>query len=280
MLLDRGTDLEEASADGWRPVIWAVRQDRPDILRALLAAGADPNAPVTGRNGWTPLMHAIHTRQSAESPTARLGAIQTLLDAGADPNERSRKGGTPLIMAAGYGATDMVELLLDAGADPRLQTPDGGTALTAAVGGTGDLDRFTLGQCQTDTVEAILARAPDLRLVTGCGTGWHSDWRAGAGAPTWCAWLASGPCDADGLAPPSHRLPGTCGVSAGRMAGLAATPDFHHALRDIIATPTRRSAAPESVWLPAARGTAHSHLAMRRRPSSGGRRRRVARTAR
>ena len=164
MLLDRGTDLEEAGADGWRAVIWAVRQDQPDILRALLAAGADPNAPVTGRNGWTPLMHAIHTRQSAESATTRLGAIQALLDAGADPNARSRKGGTPLIMAAGYGATDMVELLLDAGANPRLQTPDGGTALTAAVGGTADLDRFTLGQCQTDTVEAILARVPDLRL--------------------------------------------------------------------------------------------------------------------
>ena len=114
MLLDRGTDLEEAGADGWRAVIWAVRQDQPDILRALLAAGADPNAPVTGRNGWTPLMHAIHTRQSAESATTRLGAIQALLDAGADPNARSRKGGTPLIMAAGYGATDMVELLLDA----------------------------------------------------------------------------------------------------------------------------------------------------------------------
>ena len=108
MLLDRGTDLEEAGGDGWRAVIWAVRQDHPDILRELLAAGADPNAPATRRNGWTPLMHAIHTRQSAEGPTARLGAIQTLLDGGADPNGRSRKGSTPLIMAAGYGATDMV----------------------------------------------------------------------------------------------------------------------------------------------------------------------------
>ena len=164
MLLDRGTDLEEAGGDGWRAVIWAVRQDHPDILRELLAAGADPNAPATRRNGWTPLMHAIHTRQSAEGPTARLGAIQTLLDGGADPNGRSRKGSTPLIMAAGYGATDMVALLLEAGADPRLQTPGGETALRAAVTGANDIDHFTLGQCQTDTVEVMLAQAPDLRL--------------------------------------------------------------------------------------------------------------------
>ena len=163
-LLDRGTDLEEAGANAWRPVIWAARHDRLDTLRMLLTAGADPNTPATGGNGWTPLMHAIHTRQSAHSPAARLGAIEALLEAGADPNGRSRKGATPLIMAAGYGATDMVELLLAAGANPRLQTPNGGTALSAAVGGTGDLDHFTLGQCQTDTVKAILARAPDLRL--------------------------------------------------------------------------------------------------------------------
>ena len=163
LLLDRDTNLAEAGADGLHALIWAVRHDQPDILRALLAAGADAHTPA-GRNGWTPLMHAIHTRQSASTPDERLGVIRILLDAGANPNAPSRGDTTPLIMAAGYGATDMVDLLLEAGADPRLRTPDGATALRAAVTGANDLDHFTLGQCQTDTVEAILARAPDMRL--------------------------------------------------------------------------------------------------------------------
>lgn len=163
-LLHDGADPDEAGTDGWSALVWAVRQYHPDVLRAMLDAGADPNRQDTRQNGWTPLIHAIHTQQSISPPATRLGAIRTLLEAGADPNGPGRGGATPLIMAAAYGATDMVELLLEAGADPRLETRDGDTALRAAVTGSTDLDYFTLRQCQTDTVEVILARAPEMRL--------------------------------------------------------------------------------------------------------------------
>jgi ankyrin repeat protein len=70
----------------------------------------------------------------------------------------------PLIMAAGYGYGDIVRLLLAKGADPYAETPDGDNALAAAVGGVPDIDKFTVGKCQTDTVSALLQEAPDLKL--------------------------------------------------------------------------------------------------------------------
>jgi len=74
------------------------------------------------------------------------------------------KGITALIMAAGYGYADFVQLLLDKGADARAETSDGDSALAAAVSGVPDIDKFTLGKCQTATVAALLNKAPDLTL--------------------------------------------------------------------------------------------------------------------
>jgi hypothetical protein len=124
-------------------------------IRARLQAGADPNQP-GGVNDWTPLMHAIHKGQRQ--------SVAALLAGGADPNARTPKGGTALMMAAGYGDDETVRLLLAAGADPHVAAADGSTALTHAVGGTSDIDNFTLTKCQTATVQELLKKAPDLRL--------------------------------------------------------------------------------------------------------------------
>ena len=137
------------------PLIAAAREGRTADIAPLVRAGADANRPA-GSNGWTPLMHAIHKNRKA--------SVSALLDAGADVNRRSASGLTALIMAAGYGQEDIVRLLLARGADPKAETGDGVTALTAAVGGAFDIDRFTIGACQTATVRALLEKAPGLRL--------------------------------------------------------------------------------------------------------------------
>jgi uncharacterized protein len=137
------------------PIIGAARSGDARSIHALVAAGADPNQ-TWGVNGWTPLMHAIHKNQK--------GSVEALLAAGADVNARVGKGITALVMAAGYGYTDIVQLLLDHGADPYAETSDGDSALAAAVSGVPDIDKFTVGKCQTATVEALLKKAPDLRL--------------------------------------------------------------------------------------------------------------------
>jgi hypothetical protein len=141
-------------------IIGAARDGDLPRLQQLLEAGADPNERA-GVNSWTPLMHAIHKNQP--------GSVQLLLSHGARVNERGGGGSTPLIMAAGYGYSDIVTALLKAGADPNLRAANGDDALSAAVGGVSDIDRFTVGHCQTDTVRVLLAAAPDLRLTSDSG---------------------------------------------------------------------------------------------------------------
>ena len=95
-------------------------------VRELLAAGADPNAtmpvPVdaalaelfrptilnyflSGERGLTPLMVA--------ATLGHLGIAETLLQAGADPEARTKRHGTNALWLAGYkGHTDVTKLLL------------------------------------------------------------------------------------------------------------------------------------------------------------------------
>jgi hypothetical protein len=136
------------------PLIAAARSGDVAGIKQAVARGANVNAPAGG-NDWTPLLHAIHKNQIA--------SVAALLDAGADPNKRTPKSMTPLMMAAGYGYTDIVQLLLRRGADPKLYDLDGATALDYAVTGMTDIDRFTFFSCQDDTVRALLAGAPQLK---------------------------------------------------------------------------------------------------------------------
>ncbi len=135
------------------PLLAAARSGDVARVTLLVKQGADPNRP-DGVNEWTPLMHAIHKHQ--------LGTMAALLDAGADPNRATSRGHTPLMMAAGYGYTDMVRVLLARGANPRAVNWEGATALDLALEGFNDIDRFTIFSCQDDTVRALRAADPAL----------------------------------------------------------------------------------------------------------------------
>lgn len=132
------------------PLAGAARNGDVNSVRQLLAHGADPNAP-TGGNGWPPLMHAIHKHQ--------LATAAALLDGGADVNRAAPNGDTPLMMAAGYGYVDFVRLLLSRGADPNRRNAGGEIALDYALVGMNDIDRFTLFECQNETVALLHAGA-------------------------------------------------------------------------------------------------------------------------
>ncbi|MBZ5611773.1 MAG: ankyrin repeat domain-containing protein [Acidobacteriia bacterium] len=136
-------------------LVSAAREGRTDLIAQLVKQGANPNLR-SGVNGWTPLEHAIHKNQK--------GSVIGLLDSGADVNARDHDGSTALMMAAGYGYADIVQVLLDRGADPHFESNDGSNALTLAVLGVPDMDRFTMGHCQVSTVRALLDKTPDLRF--------------------------------------------------------------------------------------------------------------------
>ena len=134
-LIEVGADVN-ASQNGYTPLHWAVgrwesamTKDYPvhvtewneiaalsgvpvgktELIKSLLAHGADPNARTT-------------------KPPPRFGiAIHLSFDT-------SVVGATPFIIAALSGDADVMRLLLAAGADPMVKTRDGTTALMAAAG--------------------------------------------------------------------------------------------------------------------------------------------------
>jgi len=136
----------------------AARAGDVATVRRLATQGADPNA-IAGQNGWTPLLHAIHKHQNA--------SVAALIDAGADINRGDEKGVTPLMMAAGYGYDDTVQLLLKRGADPTIKRSNGETALDWAMSGMTDIDRWTFFDCQDSTARLLHNAAPSVQPLAG-----------------------------------------------------------------------------------------------------------------
>ena len=159
-LLDHGQKADE-SGGSWTPLIWASRTGSVDAIKVLLDAGADVNLAGPTGDDWdaTPLQHAILARQPA--------AVRLLLDRGARLSQAD--GATslsPLFLAAGDPDPTILKLLLDHGADPAAEDEKGGTALTHAVsaGTFHGPDRPMFGGCRVETVRALMAHDPNLRL--------------------------------------------------------------------------------------------------------------------
>ena len=151
----------DADSDAWTALIWAARSGSIDAINLLLDAGADVNRPGPTGDTWdaTPLQHAILVRQPA--------AVQVLLDRGADLSRNTASRSlAPLFLAAGDTNPTIVNLLLAHGADPAVEDEHGATPLSRAVsaGTLNGPDRPMFGGCRVDTVRALIAHDPRLRL--------------------------------------------------------------------------------------------------------------------
>ena len=82
-----------------------------------------PNALMAGRR-------TVASESSASFNNA--GAAELLIKRGADVNLADVDGVTPLMEAAGTGATEIVRMLLEHGADANLKDADGRTAADIA----------------------------------------------------------------------------------------------------------------------------------------------------
>jgi hypothetical protein len=104
-------------------LVYAIYHSPLTFIRTLLEIGADPKAPVN--DGFPPLIAALGCTRDAPGANRRDDVdevIRLLLAFGGDPNQRGINDYTALHMAVAEGNAMAVQLLLEAGADPDLRT--------------------------------------------------------------------------------------------------------------------------------------------------------------
>jgi ankyrin repeat protein len=147
LLLAAGADVNAAKTGVRTPLMEAARTRQVAMVKELLGAGARVDA--TDYEGRTPLWWAVRSvamRSWGEGPIEETSVkvVSTLLEAGAVVDSRDRDGRTPLFEAAADGHAEEVRVLLASGADPNAlaKRPFGG-------GGTALLEAAARGQAET-----------------------------------------------------------------------------------------------------------------------------------
>ncbi len=183
-LLDRGADPNLVNIDGLgplyatvnmrhAPISWAPNPptdqeavDSLDLMRDLLAAGADPDArllrklwfsPTSHDRGWVDFAGSTAFWRAAHSTD--IEAMRILVEAGADPNLATDAGATPLMVAAGIGWVgnftqnapdsflEAIRYCLELGNDINAADSRGYTALHGAAGrGDSEMVRYLVEQ--------------------------------------------------------------------------------------------------------------------------------------
>ncbi len=123
-LLAAGADVNSRDGEGSTLLMLAAHAGNLAMVSALLEAGAEVNA--SDERGWTALMKAAY---NADLDRGFADVVQALIDAGANVEMPIGYGIRPLMLAAGYGETAVVETLLKAGADVTARNEGGLTAL-------------------------------------------------------------------------------------------------------------------------------------------------------
>lgn len=165
LLLRYDANVTQADQFGMTAAHYAVEMGKPLLLKALLDAGADPNAQLTEGLPFRRGDYVGREAYNGASPfwlAARIGNVRMMKDllaAGADPELRQAWGVTPLMVAAGVTQTDSrivseekllaaVEMLaLDVGADINAVDRGGQTAVHGAANISGnELIKFLIAQ--------------------------------------------------------------------------------------------------------------------------------------
>ncbi|HEY1899294.1 MAG TPA: ankyrin repeat domain-containing protein [Steroidobacteraceae bacterium] len=155
MLLDRGANPNMqlfyrpagrgigGAARGATPLMAAAGADDVELVKELLAHGADPK--LYQADNQTPMMAALGGRASfggggATNPQKAVEVLRLLHDAGTDINVMAiqhhllrTRGGTALHYAVRAGSKQAIQLLVSWGIDVNAKDPDGLTALDYAM---------------------------------------------------------------------------------------------------------------------------------------------------
>ncbi|MGZ3100430.1 ankyrin repeat domain-containing protein [Streptomyces sp. H62] len=124
-LLDAGVPVDSLNGDARSALDLASQENHADVVRVLLAAGADTAAHAGPYHDLTPLTCAAMVGST--------DAVAALLDAGVSMGAQDRIPYTPLVVAASGNHVGTVALLLDRGADPEDRAMKNRTALEWAA---------------------------------------------------------------------------------------------------------------------------------------------------
>ncbi len=101
MLIEAGSNVNQADKRGVTPLMWAAIQGDMDMLQLLIESGAAVNSEDQIMH-MTALMHAAYVD--------RLGAVRLLIEKGADITRQDKEGSTALIHALNQGNLSIARL--------------------------------------------------------------------------------------------------------------------------------------------------------------------------
>jgi uncharacterized protein len=130
-------DLSWVDFTGQTPFLRAALAADLDVMRLLLARGADPKIPAFA--GTNALMAAagvnwVVDQTTDGGPAARLEAVKMCYDLGMSVNEANSMGITAVMGAANRGSDDIIEFLVSKGAKLDAKDNEGRTPLNWAEG--------------------------------------------------------------------------------------------------------------------------------------------------